>query len=271
MPSETLPVFSARDIGYSYDRVQALTRLSLDIGRGERIALLGANGSGKSTLIRLLAALTFAQQGSLCFLGQDLTGRQMENEEFFYSFRRRVGLVFQNPDVQLFNSNVFDEVAFGPLQLGWKKAEIRNRVIETLSALQIETLRDRAPHRLSAGEKKKVALATVLVTDPEVVLLDEPIAALDPASQETILELLASWRGSSRTVVTATHDLSALESIADRCVVLENGTVAADGDPYRILHDGRLLERTGLVRPHRHHHDAETKGPHGHIHEDDLV
>ena len=271
MPSETPPVFSARDIVYSYDRVPALTRLSLDIKRGERIALLGANGSGKSTLIRLLAALSFAQQGSILFCGQSLTAPQMENEEFFYSFRRRVGLVFQNPDVQLFNSNVFDEVAFGPLQLGWTKSEIRHRVLETLSALQIETLHDRAPHRLSAGEKKKVALATVLVTDPEVVLLDEPVAALDPASQETILELLASWAGGPRTVVTATHDLSALEGVADRCIVLQGGTVAVDGDPYSILHDGRLLEKAGLVRPHRHHHDAKTKAPHGHIHEDDLL
>lgn len=271
MPAQASSVFSVDNVSYSYDEVKALAGLSLEIGRGQRIALLGANGSGKSTLIRLLAALNFANRGRVLFFGDELTASKLAAEEFFYGFRRRVGIVFQNPDVQLFNSNVFDEVAFGPLQLAWPRSEVRRRVEQTLAAMHIESLSNRAPHRLSGGERKKVALASVLVTDPEVLLLDEPIAALDPVSQNAMIELLSSWAGGSRTVITATHDLSALEQIADRCVVLKDGCVAADGDPYTILHDGKLLEQAGLLHPHRHQHTAKLPKPHGHIHETDLT
>src|SRR5262249_39545165 len=159
----------------------------------------GANGSGKSTLLRLLAALSFSKQGEVRFFGQELSVKAMERADFFYNFRRRVGIVFQNPDMQLFMASVFDEVAFGPLHLGWPKEKVRARVAETLCAMGIESLAERPPYRLSSGEKKRVALASVLVTDPEVVLLDEPAATLDPASQNTIVDLLGSWAGTSRT------------------------------------------------------------------------
>ncbi len=263
--------FEVKDASYSYESVTALENVSLEIKQGERIALVGANGSGKSTLLRLLAALCFSKEGQVLFFGRALTAKAMERAEFFYSFRRRVGIVFQNPDVQLFMASVFDEVAFGPLQLGWPKEKVRARVRDTLSSMGIEALAERPPYRLSSGEKKRVALASVLVTEPEVVLLDEPAATLDPASQNTIVELLGSWAGTSRTVVTATHDLDLLESIADRCIVLQNGKLAAEGEPYAVLHDARLLERAGLVRPQHHHHAAPIVKPHGHVHLDDLA
>ena len=266
------PVAFALDrVSFSYNSRPALTDLSLEFKQGERVALLGANGSGKSTLLRLLAGLSFAGSGSISFHGQALTPELLEQADFFYGFRRRVGLVFQNPDVQLFNASVFDEVAFGPLQLGWPKNKIRERVEQTLETMGIASLRDRPPHRLSGGEKKRVALASVLITEPEVVLLDEPIAALDPASQNGIIDLLASWAGSTRTVVMATHDLSALETISDRCIVLQNGLVIADSDPYRVLHDLDLLERTSLLRPHRHTHASKPDQPHGHLHATDVM
>ncbi len=249
--------------------MRALQNLSLTAGKGERLALLGANGSGKSTLLRLLAGLEFPETGQIEFFGEALTRQRLTESDFFYRFRRRVGVVFQNPDVQLFNASVFDELAFGPLQLGWPKAEIRRRVESTLAGMGLAALRDRAPHRLSGGEKKRVAIASILITDPEVLLLDEPIAALDPASQTGIIDLLSSWRGSPRTVITATHDLNALESIADRCIVLQDGSVAGEGDPYSVLHDADLLERTGLVRRHRHRHVSQTPEPHGHLHADE--
>ncbi len=262
--------FELVDVTYSYsDNAAALQSVSFGIAKGERVALLGANGSGKSTLLRLLAGLMFAQRGSISFFGEELTARRLEQAAFFYAFRFRVGIVFQNPDVQLFNASVFDEVAFGPLQLGWPANEIRRHVSEILSALGIDSLAGRAPHRLSGGEKKRVALASVLVSEPDVLLLDEPTGALDPASQDWMIKLLASWSSGSRTVITATHDLNALENIADRCIVLHSGALAAQGDPYTILHDSRLLEQTGLLRPHRHHHPAKPRQPHGHIHEDD--
>jgi cobalt/nickel transport system ATP-binding protein len=272
MNNELAPcLFDVESAAYSYDNFHALEDVSFQVKKGERIALLGANGSGKSTLLRLLAALIFVSRGRVSCLGQELTPHTLEKAEFFYRFRRLIGIVFQNPDMQLFNASVFDEVAFGPLQLGWPKSEIRERVAAALSAMGIESLSERPPYRLSSGEKKRVALASVLITDPEVLLLDEPVAALDPASQDRIIELLSSWANRPRTVITATHDLDALETIADRCIVLQNGSVAAQGDPYSVLHDVRLLERTGLIRLQRHHHAAQSTKPHGHLHLDDLT
>jgi cobalt/nickel transport system ATP-binding protein len=267
-PPET--AFDIRDVSYRYHQVPALRNLSMQVARGERVALLGANGSGKSTLLRLLAGLAFAEQGNIAFFNQNLTGQRFEEEAFFYSFRRRVGMVFQNPDVQLFNPSVFDEVAFGPLQLRWPKAEIRDRVDRALESMGISHLRDRAPHRLSGGEKKRVALASVLVTDPEVLLLDEPSSALDPLSQAQIIALLRSWRNGAKTVITATHDLDTLEDIADRCYVFQGGGIAGEGTPLQVLHDVALLERTGLVRVHEHVHDADNSPhPHPHLHRHD--
>jgi cobalt/nickel transport system ATP-binding protein len=262
--------FEVREVWYRYHQVPALSNLSMQIARGERVAFLGSNGSGKSTLLRLLAGLSFPEQGNISFFGQSLTERRFEEEAFFYSFRRRVGLVFQNPDVQLFNPSVFDEVAFGPLQLRWPKAEIRERVEEVLGSMGISHLKDRAPHRLSGGEKKRVALASVLVTDPEVLLLDEPNAALDPRSQAQILDLLISWKNGSKTVITATHDLDTLEDIADRCYVFEGGRIAGEGTPLQVLHDVSLLERTSLVRVHQHVHESDTLQPHPHLHRHDT-
>ena len=260
------PAFAVSNTSYSYENVAALRGVSLDISPGERIALLGANGSGKSTLLRLLAGLSFPQTGEISFFGDSLTEARLEQAEFFYAFRRRVGVVFQNPDVQLFNASVFDEVAFGPLQMGSQAKRVREKVEETLEEMRISDLRGRAPHRLSGGQKKRVALASVLVLDPEVLLLDEPTTALDPASQTQIVELLASWRGSKRTVVTATHNLDALEDLADRCYLLANGLVVGSGDPLAILHDVRLLERSGLIRAHHHVHEH----PHIHANEEAL-
>jgi cobalt/nickel transport system ATP-binding protein len=258
--------FEVQGVSYRYNQSLALDSLSMQVARGERVALLGTNGSGKSTLLRLLAALAFPEQGRIAFFGESLTEQRLQDETFFFDFRRRLGLVFQNPDIQLFNPSVFDEIAFGPLQLHWPKAQIRERVEQTLASMGIAHLRDRAPHRLSGGEKKRVAIASVLVLDPEVLLLDEPTAALDPGSQSQIIDLLVSWGNGLKTVITATHDLDMLENIADRCYVFESGRVAGEGTPLQILHDVPLLERTSLVRPHHHVHDVETPHPHPHLH-----
>jgi cobalt/nickel transport system ATP-binding protein len=264
----TEPAFAVDNVSYRYNVIAALRGLSIEIRRGERVALLGANGSGKSTLLRLLAGLQFPDSGQIRYCGEELTEERLHEDGFFYSFRRSVGIVFQNPDVQLFNPTVFDEVAFGPLQLHWSRPEIRARVFETLETMGIAGLADRPPHRLSGGEKKRVAIASVLVLDPEILLLDEPAGALDPGSQSLITGFLSSWSGGSKTVVTATHDLDTLEEIADRCYVFDGGSVAAEGTPLSILHDVPLLERTKLVRPHRHVHEPGTAepSPHPHIH-----
>ncbi len=258
--------FEVRDITYRYDQVTALKGLSMTVKKGERVALVGANGSGKSTLLRILAGLYFPQSGDVFFDGQPLSAVDLDEEQFSFRFRRRVGLIFQNPDVQLFNPSVFDEVAFGPLQLNWPKDQIRQRVLETLELMEIAHLRDRPPHRLSGGEKKRVALASVLILDPEVLLLDEPSAALDPKSQAQMVDFLVSWSGGTKTVITATHDLDTLEDIADRCYVFESGSIAAEGTPIEILHDVGLLERARLVRVQHHVHDHGAMHPHPHLH-----
>jgi cobalt/nickel transport system ATP-binding protein len=260
--------YDIRDVSYRYNRVAALNSLSMQVRRGERVALLGANGSGKSTLLRLLAGLCFPASGEISFFGESLTELRLRDEQFFYAFRRRVGLVFQNADVQLFSPSVFDELAFGPLQLRWPTPKIRERVEEVLRAMDIAHLRDRAPHRLSGGEKKRVALASVLVLDPEVLLLDEPSGALDPSSQARIVDFLVSCGNGAKTVVIATHDLDTLEDIADRCSIFANGSVVGEGTPLEILHDVALLERARLIRPHAHVHARGEGGvqPHPHVH-----
>ncbi len=267
MPQEAV-AFRVRDVSFRYQEVLALDRLSMAVSHGERVALVGANGSGKSTLLRILAGLYFPHSGEVWFENQPLTAEALDEEQFSFAFRRRVGLLFQDPDVQLFNPSVFDEVAFGPLQLRWPAKEIRARVLQTLEMLDIAELRDRPPHRLSGGEKKRVALASVLILDPDILLLDEPAAALDPKSQQQMLDFLVSWGAEKKTVIVATHDLDTLEQIADRCYVFANGSIAAEGTPLEILHNVPLLERARLIRLQRHVHSSTPAQPHTHVHRD---
>ena len=259
-------IFEARDVTYLYNDITALNNLSLSIKQNQRVAILGANGSGKSTLLRLLDALYFPDKGTISAFGENLTEESFQDEEFAFRFRRRVALVFQNPDVQLFNPTVFDEVAFGPLQLRLPKDEIRRRVAETLEMMEIAHLKDRSPHRLSGGEKKRVALASVLILEPEVLLLDEPTAALDPKSQGRVVDFLVGWGGAAKTVVTATHDLDIVEDIADYCFVFQNGRVVGEGTPAQILADDALLESTNLIHAHRHKHPSGVVHSHSHLH-----
>jgi cobalt/nickel transport system ATP-binding protein len=260
-----MPLFELREVSFDYEEIAALRGLSLSIEQGERLALVGANGSGKSTLLRLLDALCFPSSGAIVFDGQPLTAQRLQDDKFALPFRRRVGLVFQNPDVQLFNPTVFDEVAFAPLQLKWPKEELLARVEATLDLMGISQLRERPPYRLSGGEKKRVALASVIVLEPDVLLLDEPTATLDPRSQSQIIDLIQQWKGSSKTIVTATHQLEIVEDIADRVVVLEEGKVLASGMPTEVLSNHELLLRANLVHAHRHSHGSVTHS-HPHIH-----
>jgi cobalt/nickel transport system ATP-binding protein len=259
-------LFEVDRVTFRYQQQTALREISLNIAEGTRVALLGANGSGKSTLLRLLDGLVFPAEGEVRFKGTELIEEHFGHDAFAYDFRRQVGLVFQNPDVQLFSPTVFDEVAFGPLQLRWKKQEVRDRVDEILNRFDIFHLKNRIPHRLSGGEKKRVALASVLVLDPSVLLLDEPTAALDPRSHSQVIDLLVQWAGGVKTVITATHDLGDLEDIADRCCVLDAGQVVADGAPSAILRDTDLLRRTNLIHEHRHRHATGQVHSHPHLH-----
>jgi cobalt/nickel transport system ATP-binding protein len=227
---------------------------------------MGANGSGKSTLLRLLDGLYFAESGSIRFCGDPLNEERFADDEFAFAFRRQVGFVFQNPDVQLFNPTVYDELAFGPLQMRWPKERIRERVRETLEWMEIAHLKDRSPHRLSGGEKKRVALASALILDPDVLLLDEPTNALDPKSQSQIIDLLVGWGGGAKTVITATHDLDIVEDIADYGYIFQAGKVCAAGHPANLLRDEALLRQTSLIHAHRHRHESGKIHTHPHLH-----
>jgi cobalt/nickel transport system ATP-binding protein len=264
-------MFRVENVTFRYGSVVALDGVSLEIQEGKRSALLGANGSGKSTLLRMLDGLCFPDSGKISFRGESIDPLSLEDDNFAMTFRRRVGLVFQNPDVQLFNPTVFDEVAFGPLQMRWPKNEILERVEATLKTMEIAHLKDRPPHRLSGGEKKRVAIASVLVLDPEVLLLDEPTAALDPRSQSQIIDLLIGWGDKTKTdgkktVITATHDLGLVEDIADDCFLLQSGKLIAHGDPAGILNNEALLRNSNLIHEHRHAHPALGVHTHPHTH-----
>ncbi|MBI1217632.1 MAG: ATP-binding cassette domain-containing protein [Rhodobacteraceae bacterium] len=262
------PVFQMADVHYAYHGIPALTGLTLAIPRGQRVALLGANGSGKSTLLRLLDGLYFAQSGRVAAFGQMLTEAALQDEDTAIAFRRRVGLVFQNPDVQLFNPTVLDEVAFGPLQMGWPRDEVMTRVARALEEFGLTALKDRPPHRLSGGEKKRVALASVLVLEPEALLLDEPTAALDPKSASDMVDFLIRCQGTGRTVITATHDLDIVADIADLCVVMKAGRVVAQGAPRAILNDAALMTDAHLAHTHLHIHHGHMHHSHHHLHSD---
>ena len=265
-------IFEVDNVSFDYEGIPALRDFSLQIQQGERIALLGANGSGKSTLLRILDALYFPVKGAVRFFGRELTERQIRDDSFSLDFRKRVALVFQNPDVQLFNPTVFDEVAYGPLQLQWSKADLVRQVEETLSSMSLLHLRDRTPYRLSGGEKKRVALASVLILDPDVLLLDEPTAMLDPKSQSLVVDLIQQWKGSTKTVITATHQLEIVEDIADRVVVMDGGAILASGTPHDILANADLLLRANLAHAHRHSHGSVVHSHphrHGHTHDHD--
>jgi cobalt/nickel transport system ATP-binding protein len=265
-----MTLFEAEHVSYSYQGQAALRDLNLAVEEGTRVALLGANGSGKSTLLRLLDGLYFPDSGMVRFRGEDLVEEHFADDAFAFDFRRQVGMVFQNPDVQLFNPTVFDEVAFGPMQLRWPRKQVLDRVGEILDRLRILHLKDRIPHRLSGGEKKRVALASVLVLDPAVLLLDEPTAALDPRSQSELIDLLVEWGGGAKSVIIATHDLRDLEDIADRCCVLDGGVLVADRTPAEILADTELLRRSNLVHAHRHRHPSGEMHSHPHSHRDEV-
>ena len=204
--------------------------------------------------------------GELLAFGAPLTEEALEEPAFRREFRSRVGFVFQDADVQLFCSSVLDELAFGPLQLGLPEDEVRRRVHDVAEHLRIEKLLDRPPYSLSGGEKKRVAIASVLTMEPHVLLLDEPTNALDPRSQVWLLDVLDEWKREGRTVVMATHDLSAAAEAADRIVVLsEDHTVVADGAPEEVLAQRDLLLSVNLIHEHTHRH-ASTAHRHAHAH-----
>ncbi|HOT06822.1 MAG TPA: ATP-binding cassette domain-containing protein [Methanotrichaceae archaeon] len=257
-----------RDVSYSYlGRQNALLDITLQIGQGEQVTFMGANGSGKSTLLAILNALIYPTEGEFRAFGNLVRPEvfdSLKEDRFRSFFRRKVGFVFQNSDVQLFSSTVYDEVAFGPLQLDLPRDEVKARVEELIDMMDLGKLRDRAPHTLSGGEKKKVCIASVLAINPDVLLLDEPTAGLDPRTQLWLIELLQELGRSGKTVVTATHDLDIIEQIGQRSVVIgEDHRIVVDRRTDQVLNDLDLLLAANLIHRHMHRHGILL---HQHVH-----
>ncbi len=249
-------VFTVKNVTYTYeDKFTALDQVSLEVKQGDCIAILGANGCGKSTLLKLLDGLYFPSMGTVEAFGQVITEAAFQNESYNFSYRQKVGLIFQDSDVQLFCPSVWDEVAFAPLQLGFSHDEVRSRVDNSLELLRIEKLRDRVPHRLSGGEKKRVALASVLSLNPEVWLMDEPTTGLDPRSQAWLDDFIYEQSELGKTTVIATHDLALAASIANQVYLFnENHQIVAHGNPDEVLQDRQLLIECNLAPDHTHQH-----------------
>ena len=260
-------IYDLRGVEYIYGGThRALQSVSFRVKPGERIAFLGSNGSGKSTLLQILDGLLFPTAGEARAFGQKLSEEKFQEASFTAFFRKRVGLLFQNPDIQLFCPTVLDEIAFGPLQLDLPREEVFQKCQEMIRMLTLEKVSHRSPHRLSGGEKKKVALASVLALNPDVLLLDEPTSGLDPRTQVWLIEVLEELHSLGKTIITATHDLSILEEIADRAYVMaEDHALVADGPPEEILDDLDLLLQVNLIHEHAHEHEGFIHR-HGHFH-----
>lgn len=264
-------IFDLRNISYSYvGKIDALKDITLEIGRGEQVCIIGSNGSGKSTLLAILNGLIYPTSGEFYAFDNQITEEvfdSIKDNEFRSYFRTKVGFVFQNSDVQLFSPTVFDEIAFGPLQLNVTPEEVKTRVEDVLEMMNITKLRDRSPHTLSGGEKKKVSIATVLVNNPDVLLLDEPSAGLDPRTQLWLVELLQELGSFGKTIITATHDMEIIDQISKRAIVVgEDHRIKMDGKAKDVLSNYDLLLASNLVHEHMHLH-GKLVHEHQHSHE----
>lgn len=235
------PVLDVRGLAYAYpDGHQALFGVNLHVHRGERVALLGPNGAGKTTLVLHLNGILTAGAGSVHVSGLPVT------KDNLLEVRRRVGVVFQDPDDQLFMPSVRDDVAFGPANLGLRGAALEARVVDALDRVGMADHIDRPPHHLSFGQRRRVAVATVLAMEPEVLVLDEPSSNLDPASRRELADILRSL---DVTVLMVTHDLPYAYELCPRSVVLSDGVVVADGPTREVLTDDALMAAHRLELP----------------------
>lgn len=266
-------IFQLDDVHFSYfGKFPALCGVTLSVRKGEKIAVMGANGTGKSTLLAMLDGLIFPDRGGFKALGRSMSAAALQEETFSRSFRGAVGYCFQNPDIQLFCPTVQEDIMFGPLQLGVAAPEIKARLDKLTALLGISHLLDRAPYQLSIGEKRKVSLASVFIMEPDVILLDEPTAGLDPATTRHIVDIIIQSQESGKTVVTSTHDLHIIEEIADTVHVFGAGkNIVRSGESCCILADEAFLREHNLIHIHRHRHkDKVHTHPHVHIEHHDA-
>lgn len=231
------PIIEISQLSFHYpDGKLALNEISLNVSPGEKVAIVGPNGAGKSTLLLHLNGI-FEGKGQVLINGLEVKKNNLGQ------IRAWVGVVFQNPDDQLFSPTVFEDVAYGPIYQGVDKQGVREKVHEALAAVHMTEYAERNPYHLSSGEKKRIAIATVLSMEPQILIFDEPTAGMDPRARRELIELLHEL---PQTILIATHDLLLVEQLTPRTVLLNQGRIVADGSTAAILNDEVLLETQGL-------------------------
>jgi len=239
-------ILEARNIYYKYpDGTLALKGVNFKVKRGEMVALLGPNGAGKSTLFLHFNGILKPHKGEILIKGKPIK----YDSRSLLEVRKTVGIVFQNPDDQLFAPTVMEDVAFGPLNLGYSEEEVKKIVKEVLKAVGMEGYEDKPPHYLSGGEKKRVAIAGVLAMKPEIMVLDEPTAGLDPLGASKIMELLYKLNREGMTVIISTHDVDLVPVYADRVYVMNKGEIITEGTPREVFSKVDLIRKANLRLP----------------------
>lgn len=237
-----------KDVSYSYEENPALQDITFSIDSGESVCLLGPNGCGKSTLLKLLNGLIFATDGQYFFDGEEITKKHMKNSKTAKKFHQRIGFVFQDSEAQLFCSTVYDEIAFGPRQMGMKEEQVDQRVGDVLDLLEMSEFRHRQPYHLSGGEKKKVAIAATLALNPEVLVLDEPMNGLDPKTEHWLTNFILELHKTGKTIITSTHDLRLAQKISSRALLFSSEhKLAADLPTEKLLENQELLRKVELI------------------------
>ncbi len=236
------------NISFNYKNKVALDNINIHIKEGESIAIIGPNGSGKSTLLKLLNTIIFPSQGKFIFDETEINENVLNDNKYLKSFHKRLGFVFQNSDTQLFCSTVFEEVAFGLMQMELPEAEVNKRTQDCLNLLNIDKLKEEHPYNLSGGEKKRVAIASVLAMNPEVITLDEPMNGIDPKGKRFLRELLVALNKSGKTIICATHDFEYIEGIFNRAIVFsEEHKVIRDDKYENVINDEEFLRKHNII------------------------
>ncbi|MGG7098578.1 energy-coupling factor ABC transporter ATP-binding protein [Clostridium sardiniense] len=236
------------NVYFSYKDKIALRDINIEIKEGESVALIGPNGCGKSTLLKILNGILNLEEGKYIFDDDDITEKKLNDTTFSKSFHKRIGFIFQNSNAQLFCSTVYDEVAFGPRQMGLREEQVQSRVNDCLELLNIKDLKEREPYNLSGGEKKRVAIASVLSLNPEILVLDEPLNEIDPKGKKFIRELLIKLNESGKTIICSTHEFGYIKGVFKRGIVFsEDNHIIKDDDFEKILEDIDFLEKNNIL------------------------
>lgn len=237
-----------KNVFYFYNKIPALKDVNLKISKGESVALIGPNGSGKSTLLKVINGIVYPDKGTYFFDGEKINSKKLQNDVFSKYFHKRIGFVFQNSEVQLFCTNVYDEIAFGPRQMGLSEKDVDKRVEDMLNLLKINELKDRPPYHLSGGEKKKVAIASVLALNPDVLTFDEPMNGLDPKTKRFLRDLMIQLNIAGKTIICCTHDFEYVENVFKRAIVMSsNNTIIRDDDYNIVLNDKDFLYKNNII------------------------